>query len=292
MDWNGIRDFLAVIEAGSLTSAAQYLNVSQPTLSRRLSALEEALGAKLLIRTPRHLQLTEAGKQIYKLATRMGEEAVSIENIALGLDKQLAGKVRISVTEIIGINWLTPILKEFNVSHPGILIDLQINNDVANLQKREADIALRLMPPSQQEIVARHIGDIGYALYASRDYIERYGNPTTQEALSNHVAVNLAGNTSTAQWMRQLFDERNISFQFSTLLGVHRAVEAGLGIGPLLCYFGDKDPNLIRISFGMEPVLKEAWLCTLPEIHSNARIKAVYNFIRTKFAKERAEFKG
>ncbi len=292
MDWNGIRDFLAVIEAGSLTSAAQYLNVSQPTLSRRLSALEEALGAKLIVRTPRHLQLTDAGRRIYKLATRMGEEAVSIENVALGLDKQLAGNVRISVTEIIGINWLTPILKDFNNSHPGIIIDLQIDNKVANLQKREADIALRLMPPTQQEIVARHIGDIGYALYASRNYVEQYGNPTTREALADHVAVNLAGHTSTAQWVKQLFTKDKIAFQFSTLLGVHRAVEAGLGIGPLLCYFGDKDPNLVRISFGMEPVLKEAWLCTLPEIHSNARIKAVYNFIRTKFAKERAEFKG
>lgn len=291
MDWNGIRDFLAVIEAGSLTAGAARLGVSQPTLSRRLQSLEETLGARLLIRSPRHLKLTDAGRRIQKMAARMGDEANTIENIAMGLDKELEGSVRISATEILSINWLTALLPEFHETHPGISVELIVENTVANLQKREADIALRLMRPTQQEVIARQLGEIGYSLYASRSYIDKFGKAVKSDELKNYQAVGLAGQTSTAIWMKTLFPEKQIKFQMNTLLGVQRGVEAGLGIGPLLSYFGDHNSNLIKLD-AVPSVFKEIWLCTLPEVHTNARIRAVHNFIKAKFLAEKSRFKG
>jgi len=291
MDWNGIRDFLAVVEAGSLTAGAVRLGISQPTLSRRLQSLEEALGAKLLIRSPRHLEVTDAGKRIQKMAARMGDEANKIENIAMGLDKELEGSVRISATEILSINWLTPLLPEFHETHPGIAIELNIDNSVANLQKREADIALRLMRPDGQDVIASLLGEIGYCLYASRGYAEKFGSVHKLDDLKKHQGVSLIGQTSTSNWMRSLFSKNQIKFQMKTLAGVQRGVEAGLGIGPLLSYFGDKNTNLIRIG-AVAPVYKEIWLCTLPEVHTNARIRAVHNFVKSKFMSEKQKFRG
>lgn len=291
MDWNGVRDFLAVIEAGSLTAGAARLGISQPTLSRRIQSLEETLGARLLIRSPRHLELTDAGKRILNLASRMGDEANRIENIAMGLDKELEGSVRISATEMLSINWLTPLLPEFHETHPGISIELSMENAVANLQKREADIALRLMRPTQQDVIASQLGEIGYCLYASRGYQQKFGSVRRLQELANHQALNLMGHTSTANWIRDLFPAGQIKFQMKTLQGVQRGVEAGLGIGPLLCYFGDQNPDLVRVDV-VPPVRKEIWLCTLPEVQTNARIRAVHNFIKTRFLSEKQLFKG
>jgi DNA-binding transcriptional LysR family regulator len=292
LDWNGVRDFLAVVEAGSLTAAAIKLKISQPTLSRRITAMEEKLGTRLLIRTPRHMQLTDAGRRIQELALRMGVDAHALESAALGLDSLLEGTVRISTTEIIGLNWLTPLLADFHETHPGIKIEMVIENSAVNLLRREAEIAVRLMPPTQQEIQAQHVTDIGFSFYAARSYIEKFGLPNDTSALQGHKGIGLIGDTSTSQWTRQIFKDEQIHFQFSTLLGVQRAVEAGMGIGAMFCYFGDQDPNLVRVLQHEDVVRKQVWLCTLPEYQSNVRIRAVHEFIATMFIKNRRAFKG
>ncbi|MGO1119250.1 LysR family transcriptional regulator [Rhodovibrionaceae bacterium A322] len=284
MDWNGVRDFLAVVEAGSLTAAAEELKVSQPTLSRRLSQLEDTLKVKLLVRTTRRLQVTEAGERILDQARRMAQEAGALEKAVAGADSSLEGTVRISTTEGLGITWLSGELAEFNRRYPGIRIELLIDNSMVNLLSRDADIALRLLRPTQQDLIARRVSLFRFGLYAARDYVEAHGLPQRAEDLlgeagQHHRGVGLRGYTPTATWLQGLFGLERMVFLSNSLLAVRTAVLSGLGIGPVFRYLGDGDPRLQQV-LTQEPAMeKEIWLTTLPELHSNARIRVTYDFL-------------
>ena len=172
LDWTALRDFLAVAETGSLSRAARRLGVSQPTLTRRMAALEERLRTELFRRTPRGVELTEAGESILPAARQMEQEAHAVELAISGRDAALAGLVRVTATEGLGIHWLTPALAEFQLAHPAIEIQLLLQNQVLNLLQREADIAVRLSRPLQSDLVARKVGELAFGLYASREYLD------------------------------------------------------------------------------------------------------------------------
>jgi DNA-binding transcriptional LysR family regulator len=283
-DWNGIRDFLAVVEAGSLTAAATRLRVSQPTLSRRLSQLEASLGVKLLVRTTRTLQVTEAGERILNQAHRMAQEAGTLEKAVIGADTSLEGTVRISTTEGLGITWLSGELAEFTRRYPGIRIELLIDNGMVNLLSRDADIAVRLLRPTQQDLIARRVARFHFGLYAARDYVDRHGLPERAADLrgpdgDHHRGVGLRGNTPTSDWLYWLFGLERMIFLSNSLLSVRTAVLSGLGIGPVFRYLGDGDPRLRRVLTAETAMEKEIWLTTLPELHSNARIRVTYDFL-------------
>ncbi|MEJ2714817.1 MAG: LysR family transcriptional regulator [Acidihalobacter sp.] len=168
-DWTLIRAFLAVATAGSVSAAARTLGVSQPTLSRQISALEQSMRLTLFERSPQGLHLTEQGEALVAAAMQMDDAADRFARLAAGLSEVLEGDVRISANEIVGYHLLPPLIAAFRREHPGVAIEVLISNRASSLSKREADIALRMFHPSQAGLVAMRLPDMELGLFAHRD---------------------------------------------------------------------------------------------------------------------------
>lgn len=294
LDWTLLRDFLAVAEAGSLSAAARRLGVSQPTLSRRIGALEQRFGAQLFERTSRGLERTEAGESLLDLARRMEDEVREIELAMTGRDAALAGPVRLTATEGLAFFWLTPALARFQAEHPAIEIAIVPQTQLLDIQRRQADVAVRLGRPRQAELVARKACDLAFALYASTDYLDRHGRPQRTEDLRDHqgVAFDEALRTrGAAAWLEERVERGRVAFRSDSTQAQTAAVRAGFGIGGLARFFADPDPRLERVLPDQE-VLIDVWLVTHAGLRRNARIRAVFDFLAERFAADRDAFAG
>ncbi len=284
MDWAAIQDFLAVAETGSLSAAARRLRVSQPTMGRRISALEDNLGSSLFLRSVRGLALTDTGAKILGHARQMEQEALALDRIAGGSDQVLEGTVRISAPEVLGIEWLTPCLGEFRDRYPTIRLEMIADNTAANLVRREADIAIRMFRPNQSDLIAKRVGTIVYGLFASPEYLERHGTPTSILSLRHHYAVaadEALMDLSREAWQRyeRAFGKRRIVYRSNSFLAQISAVRAGIGIGVIACNAGGDDPGLVRVLREHINFENELWLVAHAELKRNARIRAVYDFL-------------
>lgn len=290
LDWSILRDFIAVAETGSLSQAARRLRLSQPTLSRRIAALEEQLKAQLFQRTPRGLLLTDAGEQVLSGARRVEEEALAIERQAEAAHQTLTGTVRISVTEGLGSLWLPQKLAAFHAAYPGVCVEVLVDNRTVNLIRREADIAIRLFRPEQPDLIAKKAGDLVMGLYASRGYLDRYGRPAKPSDLKDHSHVGFDESMSThpgVQKLERLFTPERIVHRSSSFVGQLQATLAGIGIGAHDCVLADAEPTLERI---LPDVFKhdiEIWLVTHADLRRSARIRAVFDFLSDVIAADR-----
>ncbi|MFV0514032.1 MAG: LysR family transcriptional regulator [Jhaorihella sp.] len=278
-NWNGYRDFLAIASAGSISAAARALGIAQPTLSRRLAHLEADVGVRLLLRTPTGMSLTPAGERVLQTLETVRDTLGQMEAEILDADVSLQGSVRVTVTETLGVTWLAPLIVEFNEAYPNIRIELVIDNAMINLLSREAHIAVRLLRPSQGDLIARQAGMLEIGLYAARAYARRYGLPSRPDDARTHRAVGLLGSTPTALMTEQLFTAERHVFQSNSLLAVYRAVRAGLGIGPVVTLLGDGDGDLVPCMKAERRLSKEIWLTAVPELRDSARIRAVFDFL-------------
>jgi DNA-binding transcriptional LysR family regulator len=290
IDWNCVRDFLAVVEAGNLTRAAVGLRVSQPTLSRRLTALEEQVGAQLLIRGPRHLELTDAGRRILNQARRMDREASDILESARDAASSLSGTVRISATEAFSSLWLIQQLSDFMGLYPDINVELIADNQLTDLLGRDADVAIRLVEPTQKDLVARKVGTMKMGIYAIEQYVERYGNPRRISELASHRVIAIAGRRQFAARIDRIVGTENTVFRVRNVQAVLTAVRAGIGMGPLYAYLGEEEPDLIRV-LADEPVFEMGiWLAALPDLNEVARVRALFDYLVAAFVAQRQRF--
>ncbi|MCG8692544.1 MAG: LysR family transcriptional regulator [Minwuiales bacterium] len=295
LDWTALRDFLAVAEAGSLSAAAKHLRVSQPTVSRRIAALESGLDARLFNRTPRGLELTEAGEMILDHAKRMDQEAVAVERTASGTDSGLEGTVRLSATEGIGVEWLTGELAGFRDAYPGIRIELVIDNAAVNLLRREADIAVRLFRPQQSDLIAKRVGTHAVRLFAAKSYADRYGIPEKVEDLAKHYIVGFDeafGHITQAKWLLRHVPADRMVFSSNSLLSQLAAVRAGVGIGSASALVGHRDPNLRPVLPHIDVANQEIWLVTHPDLKRSARIRAAFDYLADLIARNGEELAG
>ncbi len=277
-NWNAYLDFLAIANAGSISGAARQLGVSQPTLSRRLAALEEQLGLRLLIRTPTGLAVTAAGDRLLGTLENVREKLDQVEHEIIEGNVALRGSVRITVTESLGITWLAPLIREFNELYPHIQVELVIENAMINLLSREAHIAIRLLRPHQADLIAKQVGQFDIALYAARAYAARYGLPESAEQARHFKAVGLLGSTPTALLTDKIFSANRHVLLCNSLMATYHAIRAGLGIGPVVDLLGNADPDLLRCL--PEVFLrKDIWLTAVPELRQSARLRAVYDFL-------------
>jgi DNA-binding transcriptional LysR family regulator len=295
LDWTALRDFLAVADTGSLSRAARRLGVSQPTLTRRMSALEERLRAELLRRTPRGVELTEAGEAILPAARQMEQEAHAALLAISGRDAALAGTVRVTATEGLGIHWLTPTLVEFQLAHPAIEIQLLLQNQVLNLLQREADIAVRLSRPQQSDLVGRKVGEMAFGLYASQAYLERSGRPDTVEDLARHRSVAF---DETARWLtgpgaslERALSAAPVAFRATSGQAQLAAIRAGCGIGVAARFLADRNAELVPL-LPETRIALEIWLITHPALRRSARMRAVFDFLAQRFEAARELFSG
>jgi DNA-binding transcriptional LysR family regulator len=295
LDWSALRDFLGVAKTGSLSRAAQLLKISQPTLSRRIAALEQQLGAKLFVRTPRGLLLTDEGEAVLEGARRVEHEALAIERKADASQQSLTGTVRISLTEGLGTVWLPQKLAAFHENHPGLCVELLVENRAVDLVRREADIAVRMFRPNQPDLIAKHVGDVVMGLYAAKSYLKKHGRPARTEDLKNHTLVGFDESLSrnpAVQRFEAMFLPEKIVHRSSSFMGQLAGTRAGIGLGVHDCFLADTVPELERLMPRYFSHTLEAWLVTHPDVRRSARIRTVYDFIAAAFVEDRAALLG
>ena len=221
LDWSALRDFLSVAKTGSLSRAAEQLKISQPTLSRRIAALEGQLNTRLFVRTPRGLLLTDDGEAALEGARRVEQEALSIERKADAAQQTLTGTVKISLTEGLGTTWLPKKLAAFHTLQPGLCVEIHVENRAVDLVRREADIAVRMFRPQQPDLIAKHVGDVVMGLYATKSYLKKHGRPGKAEDLKRHTLVSFEeslARTPAVQRLEGLFERDKILHRSNSFL--------------------------------------------------------------------------
>jgi DNA-binding transcriptional LysR family regulator len=187
--WELYRSFLAVMREGSLSGAARALGMAQPSLGRHMRELEDALGAPLFARSPQGLTPTDLAHELMPHAQAMASASAALRRAATTRQDVIAGVVRITASEVIGAEVLPAMLADFRQRHPGIVIELSLSNQAEDLLRRDADIAIRMVRPTQDALVARHVGNIALGLYAHKRYIEANGRPKTMADLGKHAVI-------------------------------------------------------------------------------------------------------
>lgn len=288
-DWNDLRAFLAVARGGSTLAASRALAVNQTTVARRLEALEHALGLKLFERGQTGSRLTEAGKSLVAEAERVERTAEAFATQAQAFRRGLAGSIRVTLNEPMA-NALTPGLGEFRQLFPGIRIELVVCDEVLDLARGEADVAVRTSKGSlaDSDLIARKIGVVTWSVYCSRDYAARRGYPTSPEQLGEHAMVGGDGRLANIQamvWMMKHAPDPEIAARSNTVTNLNLAVKAGLGLAPLPCLTADMEPDLIKCFPAPRDLTTTTWVVTRPELKDEPRIRAFIDFMVPYFSK-------
>ncbi len=272
MDWDDLHSFLTIARTGSLSAAARELGVRQSTMSRRLAALEQRAGARLLHRTPSGYSLTVLGEAVLGNAERMEAEAIAIERAVVGRDVSLSGLVRITTVDIFAHRLLPQAVARLRCQHPGISVEIIADARALSLARREADIALRMTRFEGQEIVARRVGLAQHSLYASATYLERHGEPNADGA--GHAVIATLEDQSylpESRWLTSRFPRAQVALR-SNDREVHlSAVRAGVGIVLMSRYLAAAAPDLIELADLPD---REIWLGVHQDLRTMPRIRA------------------
>ena len=290
-DWSDLRFFLEVARTGTLAGAARKLGVDNTTVGRRVSALERELGAKLFARTPDGLALTAAGETMRTAGLEMEQAVLRGEQRVQGEDRKLSGLVRVATTEMLGEVVILPAMRSLHERHPQIRVELLTGSGQLDLARREADVALRYVRPDRGDLVARRVGAVAFAAYASKRYLAARGRPARGSGLSGHDVV--AYNTAGRQWRLGLGgepvrDARAVLRTNSTHMLVH-AIRLGLGIGPLPCFLAGGDRSLERMASTSPPEADELWLVVHADVQRTTRVRAVIEAIEARLAEVAGE---
>ncbi|MES2262953.1 MAG: LysR family transcriptional regulator [Pseudomonadota bacterium] len=282
-DWDLYRSFLAVLNEGSLSGAARALGLTQPTVGRHIDMLEQALALTLFIRSQTGYMPTEAAAGLRDYAETLASTSAALLRAASSLGRsphgELHGTVRITASDVIGVEVLPPILSRLQRDCPGIAIELAISNRIENLLRRDADIAVRMQRPQQEALLARRIGAIELGLHAHRDYLQARGTPHTWAELAQHVLIGIDHETpftrSLAHHMGDLSRD-NYALRSDSDLVQLASIRAGLGIGICQTGLARRDPALVRVLPEALAIRLDTWLAMHENLRNNPACKAVY----------------
>jgi len=281
-DWNHVRAFLATAEEGSLSAAARAVGLTQPTLGRQVSALEETLGITLFERIGRSLALTQSGLELLDHVRAMGEAATRISLTASGQSQTIEGQVRITATDIFSAYILPPALKQLRDIAPLLVIEVIAANDIRDLQRREADIAIRHVRPEQPNLIARLVQEPTAHFYAAKSYLDKHGHPQNFDELSKCDFVGLGDD----EHMRGLLNPLGLSltaenYRLGSQNGiVHwELVKHGFGVAVMADEVAAMTPEVERVLPDMEPLVFPTWLTTHRELHTSRRIRLVFDLL-------------
>lgn len=286
LDWTLYRSFLAVAETGSLSAAARRLALSQPTLGRHVAELETALSAKLFTRTARGLSPTEAALTLIPAATAMRQAAAQLSLLAAGHQESLKGTVRLTASRVVSHYLLPAMLTRLRQTEPGIEIELVPTDSTENLLFREADIALRMYRPTQNDVVTRHLTDLPMALYGARDYLDRHGRPETLQDLMRHDLVGLDRSDLMLRMVERLgLSRRREDFpvRCDDQVVYWNLVRAGCGLGAMQTLIADADPGMERIARFLPLPALPVWLTAPEALRQNPRIRRVMDHLAAEF---------
>ncbi len=280
MDWNDLRYFLGVARTGSLTQTASGLRVSQSTVSRRIAELEEGLGMTLFQRHQTGYFLTDEGREMLRHAELVEDSIMALERGAAGLDKTPAGTVRLATSENLATDLIIPALPAFRERYPGICLEIITSTATAELGRREADIALRVVRPTRGNLKVRRVGHMTYSVYGSRDYIERHPH-VEGEPLGGRQFIAWDDSHAfmpAAAWLAREHPGCKIALVTSSLPAQIAAVRAGLGLAVIPDFLTAKD-DFIRVVPSDQMFSAELWLVTHADLVASARVRAVADFL-------------
>jgi DNA-binding transcriptional LysR family regulator len=295
MDWDKLRVFHAVAEAGSFTHAGEALNLSQSAVSRQISALEESLSVPLFHRHARGLILTEQGDVLYRTAREVFAKLAMTEAMLTESKDRPKGPLKVTTTVAFGAAWLTPRVKEFLDLYPEIQVSFIIDDSELDLSMREADVAIRMSPPRQPDLVQRHLMTVRHFIYASRDYLKKHGTPQNPEDLDKHKLVVYGGEgrppVRAVNWLMEAgarpdYDRQPI-LAVNNLYGICRALQSGLGIASLPNFMEVETTDLVRILPEVQGPEIEAYFVYPEELRSSKRITVFRDFLLRKVAENK-----
>lgn len=281
-DWNRARAFLVTAEEGSFSAAAKALKVTQSTLGRQVSALEDELEIALFERVGKGIEITPGGLELLEHVRRMGEAANRLSISALGQASNIQGNVTISATEATAIYLLPPILKDLRQEEPEIQIEIIATNSTSDLRKREADIAIRNLQPQHQDLIAQKLKDSTAYLYATPEYISAQGPFREKADLNKASFVGLVDNAKFLAGLNKLgldLTPQNFIYATENHIVHWSFVKCGAGIGVMPKYVGDEDPDVQRVLPNFISINIETWVVSHKELKTSRRIRFVFDFL-------------
>ena len=291
MDWDKLRVFHAVAEAGSFTHAGDTLNLSQSAVSRQISALEETLQVPLFHRHARGLILTEQGESLNRTVREVFAKLAMTEALLTESKEKPAGRLKITTTVGFGAKWLAPRLKEFLDQYPDVQVQLLLDDGDLDLAMREADVAIRMHPPKQPDLVQRHLIAIEWHILASPDYIKRHGAPTRVEDLDSHRLV-LFGDyrppIADMNWIadagRRAGNPRRGLLEVNSVAAMLLAVKTGVGIAALPDFMRGEDEGLVRVLTDVRAPKVDVFFVYPEELRNSKRVAVFRDFLLAKLA--------
>lgn len=294
-DWGLYRSFLAVAGEGSLSAAARMLGMTQPSLGRHVRELEATLGVALFTRSPQGLALTEVGAELAEHARGMAAASAALRRAASGSRQEVRGVVRITCSEVIGGEVLPAMLAGLRRQQPGIVIELSLSDATEDLLRKDADIAVRMLRPSQGALVARRVGAIGLGLFAHRRYLKERGTPRTLADLHRHVLIGFDRETPALRAMRgrvpggEVYAREHFALRTDSPLAQLAALRAGYGIGACQRALARRERQLLPVlpeAFGLD---LDTWLVMHEDQRANRRVRLVYDYLFEALAAYAAE---
>lgn len=286
-DWNRARAFLVTAEEGSLSAAARALDMTQPTLGRQVTLLEQELGIALFERGARGLELTPNGLALVEYVRAMGDAASDLSLMASGQSQSLQGNICISATEVAAAYVLPSIIQRLRQMQPDIYIELIASNSVSDLKRREADIALRAFRPTQPDLIAKKLRDVAVYLYAARSYLDSLGNPMSPDDLSKADFIGFDHTDILMKAFSELglkLTPRNFPVIAENHIVQWELVKQGVGIGVMPQEIGDAEPLVERALPTLEPLASDLWLVTHRELTTNRRVRMVFDYLASELS--------
>jgi DNA-binding transcriptional LysR family regulator len=287
-DWNRARAFLVTAEEGSLAGAARSLGMTQPTLGRQVAALEREIGLDLFTRRGRGLELTPNGIKLLEYVRLMGDAANQFSLSASGKSDVIEGDVSITASELLSTFMLPPMIKALRETEPGIEIEINSTNEERDLNRREADIAIRNFRPTQPELIVKRLCSVRGHLYAAKSYLQQLDNPQSIEELNK---ANFIDTEKPGRLMTLLNSQGfNLTKQnFPVISNSHivqwELVKQGVAITATVEEIGDNEPLVERVVISNLPLITmDLWLVTHNELKTNRRIRRVFDFLVSEFS--------
>jgi DNA-binding transcriptional LysR family regulator len=290
MDWDKLRVFHAVAEAGSFTHAGESLNLSQSAVSRQISALEESLSVPLFHRHARGLILTEQGELLFRTAREVFAKLSMAEGLISESKDRPRGPLKITTTVAFGTSWLTPRLKEFCDLYPEIEVSLVVDDVELDLSMREADVAIRMAPPRQPDLIQRHLVSVNVHVYAAPEYIKKHGMPQSVDDLDRHRIICYGEDARppvpSVNWLLDAGvkpgQDRKPILTVNNFYAMLRAVLSGMGVAALPDFMANEHPTLARVVPELTGPPIEAFFVYPEELRSSKRISVFRDFLLRK----------
>ena len=293
MDWDKLKIFHAVAEAGNFTKATYILNLSQSAISRQIQSLEQELKTQLFERHARGLSLTENGEYLFKTAREVISKLKDVESTLMDKKNKLSGKLTVTTVVSFGTTWLTPRIQEFMKLNPDIEIELIFDDKELDLSTRQADIGIWMRRPKQLNYVQKKLIDINYHIYGSTKYLEQIGHPKTLQELNKHNFISYGKGAPSPvfnpDWALKLGVKNNKKrkpvMKVNSIYGLLLAVQSGVGLAALPDYITISVPNIVKVLPQIEGPKTEAYFVYPQSLRNMARVIAFRNFLYSKVSK-------